>query len=1398
VSQHAEASAPSTNNSSKKGRFQGAAGLVALILIFFGVCYFFYVRHKTAYFAARNLRIISTVSSQLEGGVATSRKVKKTEDIPAEEVALAQELGLARPALEDGKIVGVRFRTIAERICAQSVLTEFDDVVIANTKGQAVWTCRGAAQILSLDKLPVHEGWRKAGAALDYADLQRAVRITRTFIGGSPYRVFSQPLQVVMKTTGPDDPPNWVVAGFITDTRFNHDSLTVSYTLLIALLALLVLAVLSLPYLRMALIGELQRVRLTDVLLLGICTLFGVAILTLVLLDTISYQLMRGVADKQLRNLASDMKRHLLSEIGQAEGVLNQLDEVFPFKLEKPRPLTLTEFVLPSIQTYPHFDTFYRVDRTGMQVSKGSTSHPNEYVSVGDRLYFQNVRNGRYTGGPVTIQSIRSITTGVTQTVISKRSMHYIPENPDLRPMVAALAFPMRSLIDPTIAAGYKFAVIDASGNVLFHSDSQRNTFENFFAETDANPALRAAVFGRQAEIVNLRYWGTDHRAFATPVEGTPWTLVTFRSKQLIRALNVETIIIAVMFLVVYAVICGLVLATVAVVWPAYRAPWLWFDKENVYDYRRLIYSYVAFGLSLVGSIYLFKPRPLVVVAFLTPVMASLVTYIRLRRVDGVIAKAALITLACFYSIWIGYVYFDNGIEKHIEQDVVLDHTGVMFWVLLTGTAGVLAAILPTWRRERSRQDIRRHLLVPGYAYGWAATLLLAVMSILPTAAFFKAAFKIETESLVKFGQFELVEQFKRRHEQLQERKYAMQADSADEPEVMKRIETLIKRRYDDGLDLYYRFFFDTELVRALPRFGISRIHKGLRFFPSRFIEDSTSAGIDEAPVPAFLERLLPHYSDESVYMRELLHSKTDQGTHTSTWDRLGSTLRFRLASWPQPRQDVVYVWSQASRIFDLPYPLRPRFVPEARAIQYAEPAGEYPAAENDPEGFAVKMGFLIFGIVAYVSVIIWAVRFINERVFLVDVVEPLWLKPKPGEKIGPALGGNLLIFTNNVNRTLSSVARESFIRVSVNAFKDVQSEKFWRDMMTKIDISPEGNGVLIDDFDDKWDDTMVRAALLRFIDIVSRVHHRNVVIVTETSPWILFGEIEREEAARWASILGSFTVRIDDGTELPAPVRKREYGKPLGDSLDEILAFFMRAAEFAKSGRRSKMSLRQLTTGVKERIATRAKLTRQYVSSQMDFRPLINGSDEHTDALIDGECCGSQFLVQLGAELKQQKAVRGKEQLYDEIGERAASYYAALWARSSGPEKIVLQHVARDGFANVNDRHILRRLLARGVVRRCPHFTLLNETFRRFVLCTPRCLEVEAIHAHTAVSTWDKIENPLMAGLFCAAIFFVATQRDLFDSAMTLVTALATGIPTLVRVAGFFAEPRTLVTPRS
>jgi hypothetical protein len=205
---------------------------------------------------------------------------------------------------------------------------------------------------------------------------------------------------------------------------------------------------------------------------------------------------------------------------------------------------------------------------------------------------------------------------------------------------------------------------------------------------------------------------------------------------------------------------------------------------------------------------------------------------------------------------------------------------------------------------------------------------------------------------------------------------------------------------------------------------------------------------------------------------------------------------------------------------------------------------------------------------------------------------------------------------------------------------------------------------------------------------------------------------------------------------------------------------------------------------------------TNQWASAldKVAVRRLVNGSPEHAHALIERETQhGHDFLRRLGEELRDQ--IRGREEIYDEIGERAAMYYASLWATCTNDEKAVLMHIAADGFANSKDRHTIRRLLARGLLRREPNFKVMNETFRRFVVADARRREVRLIQeSDTGESTWDKIQKPLVLSLAVGAGFFFFTQRELFDASFAVVSGVAGGIPAVLRVVGIFSAPRDAI----
>ena len=110
----------------------------------------------------------------------------------------------------------------------------------------------------------------------------------------------------------------------------------------------------------------------------------------------------------------------------------------------------------------------------------------------------------------------------------------------------------MRSLIGPVLPPGFAFAVIDDSGDVLFHSDRQRNGNENFFVETDNNRRLRAQVAAHSADALNINYWGAQYRAYVKPMQLPGMYVVAMAQTERAWAINREWLVVTLTLLAVY------------------------------------------------------------------------------------------------------------------------------------------------------------------------------------------------------------------------------------------------------------------------------------------------------------------------------------------------------------------------------------------------------------------------------------------------------------------------------------------------------------------------------------------------------------------------------------------------------------------------------------------------------------------------------------------------------------------------------------------------------------------------------------------------------------------------------------------------------------------------------
>ena len=282
------------------------------------------------------------------------------------------------------------------------------------------------------------------------------------------------------------------------------------------------------------------------------------------------------------------------------------------------------------LNQYPYLTTASWVDSSGQQRIKWTTKPTSpSFVSVSDRAYFQDIRAERtwnYHWNRFTtyyLEPVYSRATGSQQVILSMpvhADSKRAPESstpakegslpapkvstPAKEGWVSTLDLAAISLLHVVLPRdlGYGYCVINNEGDVLFHSDDTRNQVENFFRESDNDDYLRSVILSRESKIMNAQYLGVGHRVFVRSIPNTPWSLVTFRDKQIARAGCLEFIAYAIYLFCLYA-------AVLLLCWGIYyigkredRSSLLWpYEKRAVNYYLSIasIYCWPSFSRSL-------------------------------------------------------------------------------------------------------------------------------------------------------------------------------------------------------------------------------------------------------------------------------------------------------------------------------------------------------------------------------------------------------------------------------------------------------------------------------------------------------------------------------------------------------------------------------------------------------------------------------------------------------------------------------------------------------------------------------------------------------------------------------------------------------------------------------
>ncbi len=172
---------------------------------------------------------------------------------------------------------------------------------------------------------------------------------------------------------------------------------------------------------------------------------------------------------------------------------------------------------------------------------------------------------------------------------------------------------------------------------------------------------------------------------------------------------------------------------------------------------------------------------------------------------------------------------------------------------------------------------------------------------------------------------------------------------------------------------------------------------------------------------------------------------------------------------------------------------------------------------------------------------------------------------------------------------------------------------------------------------------------------------------------------------------------------------------------------------------------------------------------------------------LLGTECKRREMrkIAGIAAELIKSDRLTSPGDLLLWIGRNSRPLYQAIWMTCTKRQRLVLYHIAQDGFASFQTRDIVQQLIQRRLVTTRPTLRLVNESFRNFVLSMQSVERIQLWEQEEPAGFWEYVKYPIIIGSVIIAVVLFTNNPDYFNSTVAILTALAGAIPLLLRLRG-------------
>ncbi|WP_336517811.1 hypothetical protein [Pollutibacter soli] len=339
----------------------------------------------------------------------------------------------------------------------------------------------------------------------------------------------------------------YVLAGLMENENYNRHVQNMPVLLLATVIFLIIIVLLSLPFLKIFLLSANESVHLADIRSL-IAVIFIIPFFMILAAATLWMYADRDLSvNEQLEYLHTRIKKSFFTEIDRSirqQVLYDSLsqkpyyffeDSVFANRQKKSNDLK-DDIFYPSI--YRHFTNVHWMSPEGRDIAVWNLRNPSAtYFDVRDRAYFQEIRRNRgrllpksvdstFVDSSYSIQPILSRLTGEYTISIATKSRARFDT---LFPAVLGISSKMYSVYNPILPEGFSFCIIDSSGLVQCHPDTARSLQENIFKESTNNYALRNAVNHKESAFVSDVVLHDQHvKMLVKPLPGLPYYLITY------------------------------------------------------------------------------------------------------------------------------------------------------------------------------------------------------------------------------------------------------------------------------------------------------------------------------------------------------------------------------------------------------------------------------------------------------------------------------------------------------------------------------------------------------------------------------------------------------------------------------------------------------------------------------------------------------------------------------------------------------------------------------------------------------------------------------------------------------------------------------------------------------